>query len=412
MRGAWDHVRTRDGVDGWISARLVEPVAQAAPRPRQPVRPAAQGVPPAVPPPGLAIDHEAVGCIVAEEYPRLEACFAPSESLGRAQIQFRAAETSPWYAVDMKPDGPCYSAWLPKPRKETTSIDYFVLAIDKQFAESERPEKAPGEPYQPRVVRKRAECDQLKALAAWGAKTAPRILVTLARDAGGKVLDAAAAAGQAAGAPAGIAGFSSDGVVLGNAPAGSGSGSASAAGAAAGGHIPVLAVVGGVAAAGGIVAVAAKGGGGGPSPSGTTGGGSSPSTQSLSGAWVGAAASGGGWSAHVFVTGGDCTYGYDASANLVQSGNTLSGPIATTLRSLTCNPSDLAPLVERLAPNLLGSAGGGTLMGTLSPPGAITVPLGGGVQLTGTYTSTRIRATGHQATADFSGDYVLDLSKR
>ncbi len=350
---------------------------------------------------------------MAEEYPRLEACFAPSEALGRAQVQFRASETSPWYAVDMKVDGPCYSAWLPKPRKETTSIDYFVFAIDKQFAESQRPEKAPGEPYQPRVVRKRADCDQLKALAAWSAKTAPRILVNLVRDAGGKVLDAAAAAGQAAGAPAGVAGFSNDGVVVANAGGPTGSGPSAAA---ASHGIPVIAVVGGVAAAGGLVAVAAKGGGGGGSTgnsnSATGGGSSTPSTQSLSGAWAGTAATGGGWSAHVFVTGGDCTYGYDASATLVQSGNTLSGPVTTTLRSLTCNPSDLGGLIERLIPNFLGSAGGGALTATLTPPGGITLPLGGGVTLTGTYTATRIRATGHQATAEFSGDYVLDLSKR
>jgi len=51
-------------------------------------------------------------------------------------------------------------------------------------------------------------------------------------------------------------------------------------------------------------------------------------------------------------------------------------------------------------------------MATLSPPGGITVPLGGGVTLTGTYTATHIRVTGHQATAEISLDYILDLSKR
>jgi Bacterial SH3 domain len=411
-RGEWRHVRTRDAVDGWIAARLVDLVATPAPPPRQPARTAGQTAPPP-PAPGVAIDHKAVGCLVAEEYPRLEACFAPSEALGRAQVQFRGSETSPWYAVDMKPDGPCYSAWLPKPKKETSSIDYFVFAIDKQFVETQRPEKAPGEPYTPRVVRKRSECDQLKALAAWSAKTAPRILLNVVRDAGGKVLDAAAAAGQAAGAPAGVAGFSNDGVVVSNAGGSAGSSSSTAAAASHG--IPVIAVVGGVAAAGGIVAVAAKGGGGGGSTgsgSSGTGGSSTPSAQSLSGAWAGTAASGAGWSVHVFVTGGDCTYGYDTSGTLVQSGNTLTGPLTTTLRSLTCNPGDLATIISQLVPNFLGSSGGGALMATLQPPGAITVPLGNGVTLTGTYTATRIRVTGHQATADFSGDYILDISKR
>jgi hypothetical protein len=422
--GAWRHVRTRDGADGWISSGLVEPVPAAVPAtPTAAPSPAPSSqasAPPPAPPAteALSIDHKAVGCIVAEEYPRLEACFAPAATLGRAQIQFRAAGTSPWYAVDMKAEGPCYMAWLPKPKKDTTSIEYFVFAIDKAFAESLRPEKAPGEPFAPRVVRKRSECEPLKAVAAWSAKAAPRILVNVARDAGGKVLDAAA---QAAGAPsAGMTGFSADGVVFGNptAATGSSSGSAAAAGAgaAAAGHgISTLAIVGGVAAAGGLVAVAAsKSGGSSSSSSSGSGGSSAPSSAPLSGAWAGSAAAGSGLTAHFTVTGvGDCSYGWDVTTNLVQSGTVVSGPITTTFRTLSCNPADLQGVIDPVIHSLQGTVGSGTFTATVSSSsssGSITIPFGT-TSLNGTYTPTLINATGQDTIAGYAVQYTMKLAK-
>lgn len=369
--------------------------------------------PPArVAPAGLDIDHKAVGCIVAEQYPRLEACFAPSDGLGRAQVQFRAAKTSAWYAVDMKPDGPCFSTFLPKPKRETTSIDYFVFAVDKQFVESQRPEKAPDAPYQPRVVRKKSECEPLKVLAAWSSKTAPRIVVSVVRDAGGKVLDAAAQAG----APVGLAGFSSDGVVVANASTGGSAASSSpAAGKSAGHHVPVLAIAGGVALAGGAVAIAAGGGGnstggGGSNPPSNPGSTPPPAT-TLSGTWAGSAAAQAGLLITSKIEGGfNCLETFDVEANLVQNGNTLSGPASFTLRTFACEPT--APNAEELARSIFPPFSNGALSGALSPPSAITVTLGQGPPLTGTYTSTLIRATAGQASPGITADYTLTLSKR
>src|SRR5437667_382395 len=76
------------------------------------------------PQPPVAIDHKEVGCVVANQYPKLDACLVPDARVGRAQIHFRALSTDPWYAVELKPDGPCFSAFLPKPQATTPQIEY------------------------------------------------------------------------------------------------------------------------------------------------------------------------------------------------------------------------------------------------------------------------------------------------
>src|SRR4051794_28784628 len=82
------------------------------------------------PGPPVSIAHDDVACIVAGQYPRLEACVAPPDRIGRAQIQFRANEAGLWYAVDLAPGQQCLSGVLPKPLRTTKSIEYFVNVID------------------------------------------------------------------------------------------------------------------------------------------------------------------------------------------------------------------------------------------------------------------------------------------
>lgn len=400
--GDWRKVHSADaGIEGWIHGRLLEPVRAA------PAAAEAAKAPAAAP---LVIEHKDVGCLLAGQYAKLEACVGPTESVGRAQVQFRASGTSPWYAVDMVPDGACLATWLPKPKPETASVEYFVWAADKSFAESARPEKAPGAAFTPRVVRKKADCDSLKALLAFAAKQAPKIVVHAVRDAGGKVLEAAASHGlEAAG---GLAGFSPDGVVMASTGAAPGQASASSGGAGAGAataggiSTKTLAIVGGGVAAVGLVAIAAKGGGG------SGNGGSTPTTQapqSLSGRWGGTVSSGAGLSLQIFVTGGNCTYKWDIDGNLVQSGNVLTGPASAVRRSITCNPS--SPELEKIIAPLVPATESFTLNGTLAPPSGISIPVGDAL-LTGTYTATTIQAKASQATTDHTSDYVLNLTKR
>src|SRR5437879_5110105 len=88
---------------------------------------------------GLTIDHKVVGCIVAEKYPKMNACFSPAGQLARARVYFRPAEGPPnWYYVEMKSDAPCHAGILPKPKKQLIGkkVLYYVNAFDQKFAEN------------------------------------------------------------------------------------------------------------------------------------------------------------------------------------------------------------------------------------------------------------------------------------
>jgi hypothetical protein len=103
---------------------------------------------------GVAIDHKEIGCIVAEKFPKLSACFSPSANVARARVYFRAEGGTSWYYVDMKADAPCMSGILPKPRKEMIDkhVDYYVHATDKAFTEARTLE------YNPVVVASEGAC--------------------------------------------------------------------------------------------------------------------------------------------------------------------------------------------------------------------------------------------------------------
>lgn len=171
---------------------------------------------------GLAIDHRPVGCIVAEQHPRLNACVAPQSSLARARIYFRAGGGPHWYFVEMKNDVPCLIAVLPKPKKTIRKIDYYVESVDKAFAESRTAE------FSPDVVPEPGECRK-DVLAPFIGK-------------------ATVVVGAAAGAPAVPFGFASAGIV------------GAAGGVSAG--VVAAGVVGAGAATAGAVALAGKDEGG------------------------------------------------------------------------------------------------------------------------------------------------------
>ena len=114
-----------------------------APKPRAGGAP---GAPPAARAAGPVIAHDAVGCVVAERHPELQACFTPAEAVARAQVQFRADEKGPWYYVDMKGEGACRSAMLPKPKRDVGRFHYFIEIIDRTFTSQQSPPAAPASP--------------------------------------------------------------------------------------------------------------------------------------------------------------------------------------------------------------------------------------------------------------------------
>ena len=181
-----------------------------------------------------AISHAAVGCVVAEKFPRLEAHIAPPDAVARAVVHFRTDPARPWYAVAMKPEGDAFAGVLPKPKGSLKAFQYYIDVTDRAFASSRTPE------YTTTVVSGPGAC-QGKMMA--GALSAASILLEVPL-----------------GAPLVPAGFGSAGV----AAAGSGTAAASAAGAAGGGGAgigTVAAIVGGGAAVAGAVVVAKAAGG-------------------------------------------------------------------------------------------------------------------------------------------------------
>ncbi len=98
-----------------------------------------------------SIEHAPVACIVAERFPRLDACFAATE-VARARIMFRPGGGEHWYFVDMVPAEGCHRGILPKPKRELRRIDYYVEVTDRAFATGRTPE------YDPVVIAPEDSC--------------------------------------------------------------------------------------------------------------------------------------------------------------------------------------------------------------------------------------------------------------
>ncbi|HEU0105812.1 MAG TPA: SH3 domain-containing protein [Vicinamibacteria bacterium] len=419
--GDWYHIKTGSGAEGYVSARLVRgsaaPAAASAPAPRPAAPAATTALPPAAAWKGdrPVIAHKDVGCVVAGEFPKLEACFTPTESVGRAQVQFRADEKGPWYYVDMKEEGGCRSALLPKPKKDIATFHYFIEVVDRAFTAVQQPASAPSQSYAPRVVANRRDCGQGMMMAT--STPTGSIIMGVARDAGGRVLQAAAA--NSAEATASISGFSADGVTMastGAAPGSAGAGSSSTAQSAGGLGTKTLVIAGGVVGAGALVALAAGGGGGGSGSSGSSGSGgagggtSAPgggtTTNPLTGRWVGNAANGGGMTGTVSFEGVTCTVQWDMTVDFVQSGTALTGTGTSVARGASCS----VPLPPEIDAIINGTTGSGGLSGSASG-GSLSFRVGD-LAFTGTYTSTRLDATAPLVVEGLTITYTWRLTKQ
>jgi hypothetical protein len=193
---------------------------------------------------GVTIYHNAVGCVVAGQFPILDARLAPPEAVGRAVVFFRPTGGERWYSVVMENQGGPFRGVLPKPLKTLKSLDYYLEVTDQRHATSRTADQTAD------VVSGPGACKD-RLLAGGLSSAIPRV---------------SGPAGSV-GLPVVPAGFSGESVV---AAGGTGTATTAASGAAAvggGGASKGLIIGGLVAAAGAGVAVAAGGGGGsGPSP--------------------------------------------------------------------------------------------------------------------------------------------------
>ena len=272
----------------------------------------------------IAIQHDAVGCAIADQLPQFEAVLTPPDQVSRARIYFRPNGGEYWYSVEMEGDGEVSLGVLPRPMKSLAAFEYYISVVDTSFDESR------SEEYTSRVVDGPSACGDSKA-----ATTVATAAVKLAAPAGG----------------------------------------AAAAVSSAGGGIGTAAVVGGIAVAGGAVALAASGGSDSGDAASATGGGASttptpaptpaptptpepsptpePEQLDVSGSWTGTRAG--------TLTGpeGSCDLMDDASLSLQQQGTAFQGTLTLVLRSSTCSASNIG-LSRDLAVD--GSLDGSTIL--------------------------------------------------
>ncbi|HEV7502886.1 MAG TPA: hypothetical protein VGQ33_22865 [Vicinamibacteria bacterium] len=341
----------------------------------------ASPAPPVPPAESVQIVSEDVQCVLSGRHPQLQACFKPDERVGRAQVQFRGDESGPWYSVDMTADGACRTAVLPKPTRQIASIHYFIEVVDRVSGLVRRPSTAPLEPFAPRVVESASACGAGQRVAPSVARA--EVVVGLARDAEGRPLPPTEVRAAEANAP--IAGFSHDGVTMESTGTRPGTAGRARAGGDAGGtgvSEKGLVIAGGLLTAGALAAVIAAGN---KSDGSTTDPGT---TNPLTGHWLGTVDSGAGLTLLVNTADMACTYRWDLTSDLVQSGASLSGSATAVSRSANCSFQAVPTLPAPFA----ASASSVPINGAASG-GSVTFQAGINT-LTGTYTASLLDAAG------------------
>lgn len=328
---------------------------------------------------GVGIQHDPVGCVVAERFPQFEARVVPIDRVSRVRLYFRPEGGRHWYSVAMTREGELFLGVMPKPRRSLKSFSYYIEATDVDFMASRTEEHAP------QVVAGAAACQQ-QLLAA----TVPSASVVVEAPAG---------------APAVPAGFSVSGVTTAGVAGAAGVGAGAGTGVSTG---LVLGIVGGAAAAAGV-AVAVGGGGGSTTPTTQPPSMTTPTTTTtmppppqpdLTGQWTGTSPDGS------TQTAGRCAGQQDDSfATLSQSGSSLSGTITFRVRVAapdpTCDP--------------VGFQGTGTLAGTVGSGAVsftITYAPDANFACTGTYTNNRASGTWLRSDPGHNGAGVWSINRQ
>lgn len=89
--------------------------------------------------------HDELTCLTTERFPVVEAVVDPNElpSLRKAQVYFKANDTSDWYFIDMEPtDGSRLRGILPKPLGATGAVDYYLFFLTGSFGTSQSAERS------------------------------------------------------------------------------------------------------------------------------------------------------------------------------------------------------------------------------------------------------------------------------
>jgi hypothetical protein len=112
-------------------AMVQDPMAQAEVPPLMP------GVP-AEPVTATTILHDPIGCMIAGQFPLVNARIEPASSVARARVYFRSSQSPNWYYVEMIPaEGGGFSGKLPRPKIEASPVTYYIQATTTEFGDAQ-----------------------------------------------------------------------------------------------------------------------------------------------------------------------------------------------------------------------------------------------------------------------------------
>ena len=109
---------------------------------------------------GIGIVLPPLKCVVADEFPQIEAVITPPASTAR--FFFKGAGDPGYYYVDMLPKVGRFVAQLPKPKENAGPLTYYIAVVGPDGAKARTPE------LQADVVRTAASCPNPKAVADVG----------------------------------------------------------------------------------------------------------------------------------------------------------------------------------------------------------------------------------------------------
>jgi hypothetical protein len=109
---------------GEVASARMELVALASARPQAP--PALAAVAEAES--ALIIDHEPIGCMVANQFPLIDASVEPLVRVARARVYFKAGDSPVWYYVEMTYVEGRFLAKLPRPQLKASPVSYYIEA--------------------------------------------------------------------------------------------------------------------------------------------------------------------------------------------------------------------------------------------------------------------------------------------
>lgn len=117
-------------------ASLQEPLPTETPSPETPAGPEITTVMAGA----TTIKHENIGCLIAGEFPLVDAEMDPAASVARARVYFKGAQGNDWYFVEMGLELDKFVGKLPRPKIEASPITYYIQVTTTDFNEAQTPE--------------------------------------------------------------------------------------------------------------------------------------------------------------------------------------------------------------------------------------------------------------------------------